>query len=241
MAAAVEELSVSIDHVGENAREAQGTAQRSGEQSRAGGQIVHAAADEMRVVAEAVNTSAGTIGELEGYSSEISTVVGVIKDIADQTNLLALNAAIEAARAGEQGRGFAVVADEVRKLAERTTQSTLQIGATIEKVQSGARQAVAAMEAGVQRVGEGVHTAQQAGDSIVDIQASARRVMDVVQDIVQSLKEQSTAAQDIAKGVERIAQMAEENSASVKQTAAAASDMQALAANLTTSVGRFKT
>ena len=180
MAAAVEELSVSIDHVGENAREAQSTARRSGEQSREGGQVIHAAADGMQVIADAVNSSAGTIGELEGFSNEISSIVAVIKDIADQTNLLALNAAIEAARAGEQGRGFAVVADEVRKLAERTTQSTLQIGTTIDKVQSGARQAVTAMEAGVERVNAGMQTAQQAGDSIVEIQTSAERVVQVV-------------------------------------------------------------
>lgn len=241
MAASVEELSVSIDHVGENAREAQSTAQRSGEQSLEGGQVVHAAAGEMREIADAVNSSAGTIGALEGYSNEISTIVAVIKDIADQTNLLALNAAIEAARAGEQGRGFAVVADEVRKLAERTTQSTLLIGATIEKVQKGARQAVTDMESGVAKVNEGVQTAQRAGDSIVDIQTSAQRVVQVVGDIALTLQEQTTAAHEIAKGVEQIAQMAEENSASVSQTAAAVRQMQELARALEGSVDRFRT
>lgn len=241
MAASVEQLSVSIDHVGANARDAEAVAQQSGHQSRTGGEVIKTAAEEMRVIADAVNTSAGTIGELEGYSNEISTVVAVIKDIADQTNLLALNAAIEAARAGEQGRGFAVVADEVRKLAERTTQSTLLISATINKVQESARQAVSAMQAGVVRVNEGVQTAHHAGESINDIQTSAKHVVEVIQDIALTLNEQSASAQSIAKGVEKIAQMAEMNSASVSQTVAAVQQMQDLASNLTHSVQRFRT
>ena len=241
MAASVEQLSVSIDHVGANARDAEAVAQQSGHQSRTGGEVIKTAAEEMRVIADAVNTSAGTIGELEGYSNEISTVVAVIKDIADQTNLLALNAAIEAARAGEQGRGFAVVADEVRKLAERTTQSTLLISATINKVQESARQAVAAMQAGVVRVNEGVQTAHHAGESINDIQTSAKHVVEVIQDIALTLNEQSASAQSIAKGVEKIAQMAEMNSTSVSQTVAAVQQMQDLASNLTHSVQRFRT
>jgi methyl-accepting chemotaxis protein len=241
MAASVEEMSVSIDHVGANAREAQSMARRSGEESRTGGGIVHTAAGEMQAIAESVKNSAGTIRELEGHVGEISAIVGVIREIADQTNLLALNAAIEAARAGEQGRGFAVVADEVRRLAERTGESTGQIGTMIDKVQDGTRQVVAAMEAGVARVDEGTQTARRAGDSIQGIQESAARVVEVVQDIATALKEQSTASQEIAKGVERIAQMSEQNSAAVKQTAGSARQLQELAANLDRSASRFRT
>jgi methyl-accepting chemotaxis protein len=240
MAAAVEEVSVSIDQVRDHAREARGVAAGAGEESRSGGQVVHSSAEEMQHVATAVNEAAGTIRELENYSNEISAIINVIREVADQTNLLALNAAIEAARAGEQGRGFAVVADEVRKLAERTSESTHTIASVIEKVQAGARRAAQEMESGVARVNEGVQLAHQAGDSITGIQAGAERVAAAVDDIGSALDEQATAAQEIARGVERIAGMAEENSTSVRQTSAAAGRLHDLASELERSVARFR-
>lgn len=240
MAAAVEEMSVSIDQVRDHASAARGVAAAAGESSRAGGQVVHSTADEMRQVAAAVNDSAGSIRELENYSKEISDIVNVIREVAEQTNLLALNAAIEAARAGEQGRGFAVVADEVRKLAERTASSTHSIAAVIEKVQVGARHAAQEMDNGVARVGAGVKLALQAGSSITDIQASAGRVTSAVDDIGGALDEQAVAAQEIARGVERIAGMAEENSISARQTSSAADRLHALAGELERSVARFR-
>ncbi|OHC66438.1 MAG: hypothetical protein A3H93_16815 [Rhodocyclales bacterium RIFCSPLOWO2_02_FULL_63_24] len=240
MAASVEEMSVSIDQVRDHARDARSIATSAGDESRAGGQVVHSSAEEMREVAAAVNVAAGTIRELENYSNEISAVVNVIREVADQTNLLALNAAIEAARAGEQGRGFAVVADEVRKLAERTSESTHTIGSVINKVQAGARRAAQEIESGVARVGDGVKLAHQAGDSITGIQAGAERVVTAVGDIGSALDEQAAAAQEIARGVERIASMSEENSASARQTAAAAGHLHTLAGELERSVARFR-
>jgi methyl-accepting chemotaxis protein len=240
MAAAVEEMSVSIDQVRDHARDARNVAANAGEESRAGGQVVHSSAEEMRQVATAVNEAASTIRELENYSNEISAIINVIREVADQTNLLALNAAIEAARAGEQGRGFAVVADEVRKLAERTSESTHTIGNVIDKVQAGARRAAQEMEGGVARVNEGYELAHQAGDSISGIQAGAERVASAVDDIGTALDEQATAAQEIARGVERIASMSEENSASVRQTSSAAERLHDLAGELELSVSRFR-
>jgi methyl-accepting chemotaxis protein len=187
-----------------------------------------------------VQGSARTISELEGYSAEISTIVGVIKDIADQTNLLALNAAIEAARAGEQGRGFAVVADEVRKLAERTANSTQQITAMIDKVQSGSRRAVEEMEASVKRVSDGVELAHQAGNSISGIQSAAARVMQAVADIDRALKEQGVASRDIARNVEQVAQMTEQGSQSSRHVSGVAGEVVQLSGELKRLADLFK-
>ncbi|MDO9224831.1 MAG: PAS domain-containing methyl-accepting chemotaxis protein [Pseudomonadota bacterium] len=240
MAAAVEELSVSIDQVSDHAREANDVSRESGELSREGGRVIHSAADEIGHISEAVQGSAKTIRELESYSGEISTIVGVIKEIADQTNLLALNAAIEAARAGEQGRGFAVVADEVRKLAERTGNSTQQITGMIDKVQSGARRAVEEMEASVKRVSDGVELAHKAGDSISNIQTASTRVMQAVADIDHALKEQGIAAREIAQNVERVAQMTEQGSHASRQASGVADDVVNLSLELKRLADLFK-
>jgi len=180
------------------------------------------------------------IQSLEQQSNEISAIVNVIKEIADQTNLLALNAAIEAARAGEQGRGFAVVADEVRKLAERTSKSTQEIGTMIDKIQNGTREAVTNIESGVTTGISGVALANKAGESITQIKAEAANLAQVVSDISDALKEQSIASNDVAKNVEKIAQMTEENNTAALQSANSANYLEKLASSLHVSISHFK-
>ena len=240
MASAVEELSSSIDTVGENAREAHSVSRSSSVEAAEGGRIIHETAAEMEGVARAVNNTAGTIRELEAFSTQISGIVQVIKEISDQTNLLALNAAIEAARAGEQGRGFAVVADEVRKLAERTSNSTQEISEVIDKIQDGTRGAVREMEAGVKQVSEGVAVANRAGDSVTALRHHADRAASVVEMISRALEEQTAAAREVTHKVETIAVSTQENSRMVQKTAASARELAKLSGELSGLAGRFR-
>lgn len=240
IAAAMEELTASIDQVESHARDARDVTLSSGRQSEEGGRIIHEAAGEMQLIADTVNGTANTLRELEGFSGQISSIVKVIKEIADQTNLLALNAAIEAARAGEQGRGFAVVADEVRKLAERTANSTHEITGMIDKVQQSTQRAVQEMEAGVQRVNEGVGLANKAGDSVNGIRSGSEQVTRAVDEISHKLKEQVSATREISQKVEQIAQGAEENSTTVAQTASSALHLEELARQLSGLAGKFR-
>ncbi|QRM19500.1 methyl-accepting chemotaxis protein [Dechloromonas sp. TW-R-39-2] len=241
MAAAVEEMAVSIDQVKENADEAHGISIDAGNISQEGAAVIHNAANEMRKISDAVQSSSAIVEDLGRQSDQITSIVNTIKEIADQTNLLALNAAIEAARAGEQGRGFAVVADEVRKLAERTSLSTTEIGGMVGKIQNGTRSAVNSMQAGVTQVSNGVELANQAGDSINRIRDGAQRVTQVVNGISDSIREQSQAGNQIAHQLETIAQMSEESAIAVEHTTAAARQLHALSASLHKAVAQFKT
>ena len=238
-AAAIEEMTVSISHIADNTSEAHTISVNSEEMSRKGGAVIHSAVSEMVKIADSVEASSAIISTLEQQSNEISEVVNVIKEIADQTNLLALNAAIEAARAGEQGRGFAVVADEVRKLAERTSLSTREIASTIQKIQSDTKNAVQSMVASVDQVRLGTALTQQAGSSIVEIESEAQRVTGVVNDITNSLKEQTEASNEIARNIENIASMVEENNMAASKAAGAAQQLEQLAEGLTRSIGSF--
>jgi len=240
MAATVEELTVSINHVADNANEAHGLSSDSGRQSAEGGAVIQETLGSMQRIADTVQGAAAQIAELGQHSDQISSIVNVIKEIADQTNLLALNAAIEAARAGEQGRGFAVVADEVRLLAQRTANSTQEITEMIKKIQLGTRNAVSNMEIGVQQVNGGVEQASQAGDAIVAIRQASGRVVDVVDQISLALREQTVASQDVARNVERIAQMSMQNSEAVADTSRTAQGLQQLAVSLEKQVASFR-
>jgi methyl-accepting chemotaxis protein len=241
MSAATEEMLASIQSVTENSRHTYTIASQSGELSNQGEQTVNQAANEMTKIAEAVNVSSTSINLLGEESKQITEIVNVIKEIADQTNLLALNAAIEAARAGEQGRGFAVVADEVRKLAERTSLSTIEISKMIEKIQTETISAVAGMQEGTERVKGGVEMALQAGKSMANIRDGARQVIASVNEIASALDEQSSAGGQVAQGVTNIAQMADENCSSVAEIVITAERLEQLANSLQQAVDQFKT
>jgi methyl-accepting chemotaxis protein len=240
MAASVEEMTVSINTVSDSADEARTIAQKAGEIANQGGTIIEQTVDEMVMIAKAVGQASGAIESLGRESEQISSVVQVIKEVADQTNLLALNAAIEAARAGEQGRGFAVVADEVRKLAERTTQSTGDISSMVGKIQTSSKEAVSEMEQMVKQVESGQTLAHEAGERIQSIREGANKVVQAVSEISNALKEQSSASHDIARHVESVAQMTDQNSAAAGEAANGAQRLGQLAKDVDEIVKQFK-
>ena len=239
MAASVEQMTVSINTVSTSAGEAKELAQHAGQASTEGGKIIERTTAEMPAIAATVNQASKVIQALGAESEKISSVVQVIKEVADQTNLLALNAAIEAARAGEQGRGFAVVADEVRKLAERTAQSTGDISSLVGKIQISAKEAVGEMNHVVAQVNEGQTLAKDAGARIQTIREEASKVSQAITDISNALQEQSLASQDIAKHVESIAQMTDENNAAAEGAASDARQLDKLSRNVSETVAQF--
>ena len=240
MAAAVEELTTSIEQVSGHSGEALRISRKSGELSEQGTAAVHGAAADMNEIAQSVDDMSAMMHSLEGHSTSISRIVHVISEIASQTNLLALNAAIEAARAGEQGRGFAVVADEVRKLAERTTQSTAEIGSMVQAIQEGTAQAVGHMQGWSSKVADGVARARGAGERMGEVRASANQAASAVSEINDALAEQSSTSAQLARNVERIARMSEENVKAVGSVSGQAAELEKLAAMLNTLVGHFK-
>jgi len=240
MAATVEEMTVSINHVADRAQEANRLSSESGQLAISGEEIIGRTVRDIQDIAVTVHAAADLIRGLEQHSQEISNVVAVIKEVADQTNLLALNAAIEAARAGEQGRGFAVVADEVRKLAERTAVSTTEIATTIEQMRTTAGNAVGSMQGVVNKVTKGVESAQEADGAIRQIGESSRTAVKMVEEITEAIREQGAATNNIATQVERIAQMSEESSAAAENSSQSAQDLDQLAVEMQKIVSAYK-
>jgi len=229
IAATIEQMSVSINHVAEQStQQSEGakTAQTLVVQST---DIIEQTIQDIHQISKVVTLSSGSIQEMEARSGEVATVISVIRDIADQTNLLALNAAIEAARAGEQGRGFAVVADEVRKLAERTTKSTQEISTTIEAMLSNAGQATSQMQQAEELVRQGVSRADQAADAMRRIGELAGAAVQGSDAVAAAILQQGGASNNIAAMVEKTAQASEQASAAAQHTADSASQLDGLA------------
>ena len=240
MAAAIEQLTVSINHISENARESQEISLHSVKLSEEGFERVHKASTEINSIASVFGDAAQRVRRLEERTNQISTIAGVIKDIAGQTNLLALNAAIEAARAGEQGRGFAVVADEVRKLAERTSTATVEIERMITGIQTDTLEVAGSMDSALPQVDAGVSAAQQAAESLREIREASETTLSRIRDVAQSTQEQSTASDSIAQKVEEVASMVEETSAAMRNNAETAEGIARISAELSKLVSRFR-
>jgi len=240
ISASVDTLTAGLTALADDAEQARTLAKDSGTSARKGAGIVKAAIDEIASIASTIQSSADSVEELGKQSDRVAAVVSLIKDIAGQTNLLALNAAIEAARAGEQGRGFAVVADEVRKLAERTASATEEVVAMINDIQTSKGQALANIESAVERVGTGTALAAEAGASIARITEEAGRVEQVFESIANNLGEHSAAARSIAGAVVSVANLADETEASASKVALEVGSLDRAARELSQAVGGFR-
>jgi methyl-accepting chemotaxis protein len=223
-----------------NSSSAAEAAKHAGTIAKEGGIVINETINGMGRIAEVVRKAAVTVQALGKNSDQIGEIVQVIDDIADQTNLLALNAAIEAARAGEQGRGFAVVADEVRKLAERTTKATKEIATMIKQIQKDTEGAVVSMSEGTAEVEKGKQLADKAGDSLNQIIRGSEQVVDMATQVAAASEEQSATSEQISKNIEAISNVTQESTAGIQQIAKASEDLNQLTLNLQELVGHFK-
>lgn len=239
VAAAVEEMSATAEDMARHTQALAMTASGVNDSAVRGGDIVVSSIHGMESVSSRIQESASRIQNLGQRSKDIGDIIGVIEDIAEQTNLLALNAAIEAARAGEQGRGFAVVADEVRKLAERTGKATKEIATVIESVQAGTHEAVLSMEAGTEEAHSGMVLAREAGSRLTEIVQGVQRVVDMIQHFAESTKQQSSVSGQISSSIQQVAQLSQDNESHIQGVATATKQFAALAEDLQTSLSRF--
>lgn len=240
VATASEEMSKTTSEIAQNCVIAAKSSQEASDSANTGETIITETIDVMNRINSNVRDSAQIIRELGQRSDQIGEVVGLINDVADQTNLLALNAAIEAARAGEHGRGFAVVADEVRKLAERTTQATQEIRQTIQSMQLETKKAVVSMEEGVKDVGQGAIEAQKSGDALKHILNQITKVTTEINQIAVASEEETATTNEIASSIQQISQVMQETARRIQQNAEASAKLASLSKNMDGIVGRFQ-
>jgi methyl-accepting chemotaxis protein len=240
VATAINEMSATVQEVAKNAESAAEAARHADDETRNGQQVVSQTMSEIDTLAREIERATAVIHKLESDSENIGSVMDVIRGIAEQTNLLALNAAIEAARAGEQGRGFAVVADEVRVLASRTQESTQEIQEMIERLQSGASEAVNAMNESQAKAQGTVEQAAKAGTSLETIAKSVSNINEMNTQIASASEEQSAVAEQINSSIVNISKIAVKTSEGAQSTAKASESLKELATNLQQVVSAFK-
>jgi methyl-accepting chemotaxis protein len=240
VATATEEMAATASDIASNSGMAAEGSNQANESAMDGTRVVEMTMQVMDKIAERVKSSSKTVDELGRRSDQIGEIVGTIEDIADQTNLLALNAAIEAARAGEQGRGFAVVADEVRALAERTTRATKEIGEMIKSIQKETRNAVTEMEQGVQEVVKGSEEAFKSGQALKTILDRVGNVTVQVSQIATAAEEQSATSIEISNNIQEMTFVIQQSSVGTQQIATSSSEMARMAEELRSRVSWFK-
>ncbi|HBG07375.1 MAG: chemotaxis protein [Geobacteraceae bacterium GWC2_58_44] len=240
VATASEEMSATSNDISNSCARAAASSNRASDTAKGGAEVVQQTLLGMQNIAERVRESAQTVQSLGARSDQIGAIVGTIEDIADQTNLLALNAAIEAARAGEQGRGFAVVADEVRALAERTTRATKEIGQMIKAIQNETGGAVGSMEIGVKEVEKGMESSRKSGDALQDILDVINEVTLQIHQIATAAEQQTAVTGEISSNIHMITDVVSETAKGAHETADAAAHLTTLASDLQQVVGRFK-
>ena len=240
VASAINEMSVSIQEVASSTSDAADVSGQAEAQSNKGNAVVDETVTAIQKLSDSMQQTTSVIHELSKDSDEIGTVLDVIRGIAEQTNLLALNAAIEAARAGEQGRGFAVVADEVRTLAQRTQESTTEIQNVIERLQTGVKSTVETMESSQESVTAGVEYAKEAGNVLSELNAAISRLGDMNTRISSAAGEQSSVSEMINENIHRISRVAEQTAEISNKNLTASNDLKEITGHLHELVGKFK-
>jgi methyl-accepting chemotaxis protein len=240
VATASEEMSATSNDIAQNCHAAARSSQQASSAAETGAQVVAQTVEVMNRIADRVNATSRTVESLGARSDQIGAIVGTIEDIADQTNLLALNAAIEAARAGEQGRGFAVVADEVRALAERTTKATREISEMIKAIQSETKGAVSAMEEGVREVQKGTQEAAKSGSALQEILDQINAVSMQVNQIATAAEEQTATISEITGNINQISDIVQRSAQGSQDSSLAAAQLASLSDDLSTLVTQFK-